>query len=206
MGDVVGLVQDFEQVVDAEQAEADAERMLKGQFTLSDFLTQLGTLQKMGPLKDMMAKLPGISDAMPEGVDVDPGLLKRVEAMILSMTPRERARPEILDDSRLDRVARGSGTKRADLREMLERFRTMRDLMGQIGQAGPGLLGRVPGLGRMLGAAPGLPGGLDPSQLDGFGMGPPGNRQAARAEKADARRNKRRQMRKHKRRGKKKRK
>ena len=206
MGDVVGLVQDFEQVVDAEQAEADAERLLKGQFTLGDFLTQLGTLQKMGPLKDMMAKLPGISDVMPEGVDVDAGQLKQVEAMILSMTPQERARPEILDDSRLDRVAQGSGTKRADLHEMLKRFRTMRDLMGQIGKQGPGLLGRVPGLGRMLGGGPGLPGGLDPAQLDALGMGPAGNRRAARAEKADARRNKRRQMRRHKRRGKKKRK
>ncbi len=207
MGDVVGLVQDFEQVVDTEQAEADAERMLKGQFTLSDFLTQLRTLQKMGPLKDMMEKLPGVSDMVPEGISVDPKQLKRIEAMILSMTQEERARPDILDDSRQERVARGSGTPRRELSDMLKRFGAMRDLMGQVGKAGPGVLGRVPGLGKMFGGgARGLPGGLDPAELGELGLGQPANRHAARAQKADARRNKRRQMRKHKRKGKKKRK
>ena len=72
MGDVVGLMQDFEEVVDVETAEKDAERMLRGQFTLEDFLTQLRTLQKMGSLKDLLAKIPGMCEMMPEGATVDP--------------------------------------------------------------------------------------------------------------------------------------
>jgi signal recognition particle subunit SRP54 len=200
MGDVVGLIQDFEEVADAEEAEREAEQMLRGNFSLESFLSQLRTLQKMGPLQDLMQKIPGVNDMLPEGANVDPGQLKKIEAMILSMTPQERLEPEILDASRQDRIARGSGTKRNDLSDMLERFRTMRKLMTQIGQAGPGILGKVPGLGKMFGGGlPGVPAGLDPSQL---GLGGPMNRRSARAEKAGDRRQKRRQMRKHKRRGK----
>jgi signal recognition particle subunit SRP54 len=200
MGDVVGLIQDFEQVADAEEAEREAEQMLRGNFSLESFLSQLRTLQKMGPLQDLMQKIPGMNDMLPEGANVDPGQLKNIEAMILSMTPRERLQPEILDASRQERIARGSGTKRHDLSDMLERFRTMRKLMAQIGQAGPGILGKVPGLGKMFGGGiPGGPAGLDPSQL---GLGGSANRRSARAEKAGDRRQKRRQMRKHKRRGK----
>ncbi|MEE8313869.1 MAG: signal recognition particle receptor subunit alpha [Myxococcota bacterium] len=204
MGDVVGLIQDFEEALDAEEAEKaerEAERMLRGDLNLESFLGQLRMLQKMGPLKDLMAKVPGMSDMLPEGAAVEAGQLKKIEAMILSMTPEERARPEILHDSRQERVARGSGTNRRDLGDMLKRFATMRDLMGQIGQAGPGLLGKVSGLGKMLGGGlPGLPAGFDASQL---GLGGAPNRRAARAQKAGDRRQKRRQMRKHKRKGKK---
>jgi signal recognition particle subunit SRP54 len=205
MGDVVGLVQDFEQVVDAEQAEKDAERLLSGQFTLADFLSQLRTIQRMGPLKDMLEKLPFAGDLFPEGASVDPKQLTRIEAMILSMTPEERTHPRILDESRRRRVARGSGTKPSELAELLQRFEAMRKIMGQLGSAGPGLLGRIPGLGKLFGGGgglPGLPAGVDPAQLAGMMPGM-GGRRAARAQKAEARRDKRRQIRKHKRRGKK---
>ena len=97
MGDVARLLRDFEAVADTEQAEQDAERMLKGQFTLQDFLTQLRTIQKMGPLKDVMGKLPGMQELVPDGVEVDGSELKKIEAMILSMTHLERARPELID-------------------------------------------------------------------------------------------------------------
>ncbi|MCP4004407.1 MAG: signal recognition particle protein, partial [bacterium] len=95
MGDVVGLMQDFEEVVDVESAEADAERMLKGQFTLEDFLSQLQTIQKMGPLKDVMEKMPFAGDLIPEGANVDGKELKKIEAMIFSMTPQERKQPQL---------------------------------------------------------------------------------------------------------------
>jgi signal recognition particle subunit SRP54 len=197
MGDVVGLMRDFEQVVDAEQAEEDAHRLLKGRFTLQDFLTQLRTLQNMGPLRDVMEKLPFAGQLMPEGADVDGGQLRRIEAMILSMTPDERTRPEIIDDSRSTRIARGSGTKIDDLRDLLKRFQAMRQILGQMGQGG-GLLGKVPGLGKLFaGGGPDL-GGLDPAAL-GLGGGAP-NRQAARAMKAEGRRKKRKTKRKHMRR------
>ena len=75
-GDVVGLMQDFEAVVDVEEAEKDAERMLRGKFSFEDFLSQLRTIQKMGSLTDLLAKIPGVSDMMPEGAKVDPGELQ----------------------------------------------------------------------------------------------------------------------------------
>ncbi|MEE9280822.1 MAG: signal recognition particle receptor subunit alpha [Myxococcota bacterium] len=204
MGDVVGLIHDFEEVVDAEEAEKEAERLLRGNFSLDSFLTQLRTLQKMGPLKELMEKIPGMSDMLPEGAAIEGGQLVKIEAMILSMTPQERLRPEILDGSRQERVARGSGTQKTDLVDMLKRFATMRELMAQIGQAGPGILGKVPGLGKMFGGGmPGPPGGFDPAQLGPLGLGQAPNRRTARAQKADDRRQKRRQLRKHKRRGKK---
>ncbi len=202
MGDIVGLVQDFEEVADQEQAEEDARRLLQGQFTLEDFLSQLRTLQRMGPLSDMLEKLPFAGELLPEGAQVDGSELKRVEAMILSMTPEERTRPEILDRSRQERVARGSGTKLAALGEMLKRFESMRKLIGGLGKGGGmgGMLSRMPGLGKMLGG--GLP-GMDPAALRELGVGEEApNRRAARAQKAEARRQKRKSMRKHKRRGK----
>lgn len=197
MGDVVSLMRDFEAVADTEQAEQDAERMLKGQFTLEDFLSQLRTIQKMGPLKDLMGKLPGMQNLLPDGVEVDGRELKKIEAMILSMTRQERMRPELIDRSRSERIARGSGTRESDLSGVLERFGTMRKLMKNLGQGG-GLLGKIPGLGKLSGS--GMQGleGMDPAAL--IGGGAP-NRRAARATKADDRRKQRKQKRKHQRRG-----
>jgi signal recognition particle subunit SRP54 len=200
MGDVVGLVKDFEGAVDADQAaqvEKDAERMLKGKFTLEDFLGQLRTLQKMGPLKDLLEKLPGAGELFPEGAQVDGSELGRIEAMILSMTPQERTRPDVIDASRVRRVAIGSGTQISQVDDMLGRFRAMRDMLGQMGKGG-GLLGKIPGLGKLAGGGLPDPGDLDPALLGG----PPGNRRAARAMKAQARRDQRKKQRKHKRRGK----
>jgi signal recognition particle subunit SRP54 len=198
MGDVVGLMQDFEEVADTEQAEKDAERLMKGKFSLQDFLTQLRTIQKMGPLQGVLEKLPFAGELFPEGVQLEGKELTRIEAMILSMTPEERARPEILDRSRQERIARGSGTRLQELGDMLQRFGAMKGMMAQLGSGG--LMGQIPGLGKLLGGGgPGIP-GMDPAEL-GLG-GPPSNRRAARAMKANARRDKRRQQRKHKRKGK----
>jgi signal recognition particle subunit SRP54 len=88
MGDVVGLVRDFEQVVDTQQAEADAERLLAGRFGMDDLLSQLRTLQKMGSLRDLLGKLPGVGEMAEQ---VDERELVKTQAMIQSMTPLERA-------------------------------------------------------------------------------------------------------------------
>jgi signal recognition particle subunit SRP54 len=206
MGDVVGLVEDFEKVVDreeAERAEKDAQRLLRGQFTLTDFLTQLRLLQRMGPLSQLVEKIPFAADLMPAGAQVDPKELRRIEAMILSMTPDERVRPEIVERSRQDRIARGSGTRREDVVGLLDRFRAMREMMASVGKSLPkGMLGKLPGMGKLMGggAPAGLPAGFDPAALLGGGAAP--NRHAARAMKAQARKDKRKAMKKHKRRGK----
>jgi len=163
MGDIVGLVQDFEEVVDEKEAEADAERMLKGKFGLDDLLKQLRMIQRLGPLRDVMAKMPGFGQMADQ---VDETQLKGVEALIGSMTPGERKQPEIIDKSRASRIARGSGRRSKDVHELLGRFHQMREMMSSLGSQ-EGLLSKIPGMGNLAGAGPG---GLDPSAL--FGGGP----------------------------------
>ena len=142
LGDVVGLMADFEEVVDEEKADEDAKKILSGQFNLVTFLDQIKTIQKLGPIKEVFEKLP-FGD-MPDGMNVSDKQLKRVEAMIQSMTKKERNEPEVIDESRIGRIAAGSGTKRSEVRDLLQRFFGMRNLMGQVGKQ-PGLLSRLPG-------------------------------------------------------------
>ena len=174
MGDIVGLVQDFEEIVDEKEAEADAERLLKGKFGLEDLLKQLKTLQKMGPLREVMAKLPMFGSLAEQ---VDERELTRVEALIRSMTPQERSRPEIIDKSRASRIARGSGRRSSDVRELVKRFEQMREMMSRLGSEG--MLSRLPGMGQLAGAGPG---GLDPTALlaGAGGASGPGRREQAR--------------------------
>ena len=162
MGDVVGLVRDFEEVVDEREAEADAERLLRGKFGLDDLLKQLRTIQRMGPIREVLAKLPMFGSIADQ---VDEGELGKVEALIGSMTPTERSRPEIIDKSRASRIARGSGRRSREVRELVQRFDQMREMMASLGSGG--MLSGVPGLGRLAG--PG--GGIDPSLLGSGGAG-----------------------------------
>ena len=155
MGDIVGLVKDFEEVVDEKEAEEDAERLLRGRFGLDDLLKQLRTIQKMGSLKDVFAKLPMFGSLAEQ---VDERELGRVEALIQSMTPGERAKPEIIGKSRMSRIAKGSGRRSKDVHQLLGRFTQMREMMSKIGSGG--LLGKIPGLGKTAGA-----GGFDPTAL-----------------------------------------
>jgi signal recognition particle subunit SRP54 len=165
-GDVIGLIQQFEEVVDEEKAEQDAVRMLKGKFDMNDFFEQIGVLQKMGSLSEMVEKIPGAAEAMPEGVKIDDRELVRIGSMISSMTEDERRHPErfiitsweevldggkrkkkrsaFYDQGRIKRVARGSGHKETEVADLLNRFAMMRQLMQQIG-ASSGLLGKIPG-------------------------------------------------------------
>ena len=143
-GDIVGLVQDFEKVVDEQKAEEDAKKILSGDFTMVTFLEQIRTIKKMGSVKDVFEKMPFFNDAMP--ADLDDSQLTKVEAMILSMTRHERREPDVLlqQPSRLRRVAAGSGTTVPDVRELTKRFFGMRNVMKQVGTQ-PGLLGKLPG-------------------------------------------------------------
>ena len=129
-GDVVGLVKDFEEVVDEKKAEEDAMRMLHGDFGLGDFLTQIRAIKKMGPLQDLVEKLPFFSGGLPDSAKVDDYELVRIESIIESMTPAERKRPDVLNESRIRRVARlGAGRKESEVRDLLTKFKDMRDLM-----------------------------------------------------------------------------
>jgi signal recognition particle subunit SRP54 len=146
-GDIVGLMKDFEEVVDEEKAERDAKRMLKGQFTFDDFLEQLGMLQQMGPLQDMLEKLPFFSESMPDGFQVDESELHKIKAIVSSMTKAERKGPKLFIEqpARVKRVAKGSGRSDREVADLLQRFSFMQSLMGQIGQQA-GMLQRLPGM------------------------------------------------------------
>ena len=145
-GDIVGLMTEFEDVVDEEKAEEDAEKLLKGHFSLTDFLEQIQTLKKMGSLTELFDKLPFFPDGLPDGMQVDDRELVKIEALINSMTPAERNRPELIDASRKKRIARGSGRLDREVDELLFKFRTMRKMMKQLGSGSTGFLDNLPGI------------------------------------------------------------
>ena len=147
-GDVVGLVREFEEVADMQKAEEDAVRMLQGEFTLADYVEQIRMLRKMGPLADVLDKVPGFADAFPNGVQLDESYFVHLEAMINSMTPAERQRPQIITQSRAARIARGSGHRPHDVRNMVAQFSAMKKMMAQMGQSA-GLMGKIPGLKKL---------------------------------------------------------
>ena len=123
MGDVVGLVQEFERHVDQDKAEEDAERMFRGQFDMSDFVEQIGILKKMGSLQDLFERMPMFQDGMPEGFRPDEREFGKIIAVHDSMTPLERRRPALLrDPSRLARVSRGCGRPDQQVLEVLGKF------------------------------------------------------------------------------------
>jgi signal recognition particle subunit SRP54 len=148
MGDVVGLVQDFEKVVDEKRAEEDAKKLLKGKFTLVDFVEQIKMIKKMGPLQSVFEKFPGASEMLPAGAVLSDKELVKVESIIQSMTPAERMAPEIImqNHSRQQRIASGCGRSRNDVSGLLNRFLGMKKIMSQMDT---GFLGKIPGLGSL---------------------------------------------------------
>ena len=189
-GDIVGLVKDFEEHVDQDQAEKDAEKILSGDFTLDDFVSQIRLVKKMGPLGELMEKFPLFGE-LPEGFQFDDKHLNRIVAMVDSMTVKERQRPDLLSESRIKRVAKGSGRSDKDVRDLLKQFNTMREVMKQVGDA-PGLLSRLPGIKQLFqlrklkgqgmedvlgkdagGVERALGGGIDPAQIAGQMAGLP---------------------------------
>ncbi len=147
-GDIVGLVKDFEQHVDEETAEAEAQKILSGDFTLEDFVNQIRLVRKMGPLGELMEKFPLFGE-LPEGFQFDDAALGKIVAMVDSMTRTERTRPDSITDARLKRIARGSGRTEKDVRDLLKQYNAMRGVMRQIGSA-PGLLARLPGVKQLM--------------------------------------------------------
>ncbi len=132
MGDVVGLVERAQAAMDEEdQARLEEKVLGKGRFTLEDFLTTLRQVQRMGPLEQLVKLIPGLGSRLPVA-NVDPKRMKHVEAIILSMTPEERRRPEILNGSRRARIARGSGRPVAEVNRLLKQFKEMQKMMKQV--------------------------------------------------------------------------
>jgi signal recognition particle subunit SRP54 len=128
MGDVLTLIEKAETAFDEDRAEETARRMQKGEFTLEDFLEQFEAVKSMGPLQDILAMLPG-SGSLLRQVEVDDRDLKRVEAIIQSMTPEERRAPKIIGGSRKRRIATGSGTSPQDVNRVLKQFAETKKMM-----------------------------------------------------------------------------
>jgi signal recognition particle subunit SRP54 len=147
MGDVVGLMKDFQEVVDEKEAAEKAMKMLEGQFSLDDFLEQIRMIQKMGSLKDLIAKMPGMSDMMPPGVNIDDNELVRIEAIIQSFTKFERRDPYALirEPGRVTRISGGSGQPEQQVQELVQKFLFMKQMMEGLGQ-NMGMMGKIPGM------------------------------------------------------------
>jgi len=143
MGDVITLIEKAQETFDQEQAADQAERMLSGKFTLEDFDAQLEQMQRMGPLDKIMDMIPGMNRPAEPLPDME-GQLRRTQAIIRSMTPGERRKPEILNASRKRRIAAGSGTSVQEVNQLLRQFRDMKKMMKRLG--GRGLSGIIPRL------------------------------------------------------------
>ena len=147
MGDILSLVERAQETVDQAEAERVAERLMQSRFTLEDFRSQLTQVKKMGPIGQLLGMIPGAGQmASAAQQAVDDGQLRRIEAMIDSMTPAERRRPELIKASRRRRIAAGSGTTPADVNRLLKQFDEMQRLMRQLSG------GRMPnGIGGLRG-------------------------------------------------------
>ena len=144
MGDVVGLVEKAAEVVDREDAEKMAAKMLKGKFTLEDMAEQFKQLRKMGDMEGLLGMLPGAAKIKDQiaAANIDDKMIARQEAVILSMTPKERRNPKLLNASRRKRIAAGSGTSVQDVNRILKQYRQMSTMMKKAGKMGNrGLLG-----------------------------------------------------------------
>ncbi len=183
-GDIVSLVEKAKAEMDMVEAERVAKRMQKGQFDLEDYAGQLRQMQRMGGLGGMMEMLPGVKDAKAKmaAAGIDDRVMKRKEAIIMSMTPKERRKPDLLQASRKRRIAAGAGVDVAEVNKVLKMHRNMADMMKRIGKGGmkglAGMMGNMGGAGGMGGG--GMGGGGGPmnqaalNQLKNLGGGPGG--------------------------------
>src|SRR5689334_6032789 len=144
MGDVLTLIEKAEEAADEDEQARLEQQLMAGEFTFDDFLSSYKMLRRMGPLKGVLGMIPGLGNQL-KGVDIDEAQMARVEAIILSMTPRERGYPHTIDGSRRQRIARGSGTTVQEVSRLLNARKEMQKLMKQIGK------GKMPAL-------PGMPG------------------------------------------------
>ncbi|MEI6791392.1 MAG: hypothetical protein WCK42_09455, partial [Myxococcaceae bacterium] len=130
-GDIASLVKDFEEHVDQAKAEKDAQKMLKGQIGLQEFLDQIRMIRKMGPLAGLLEKLPGMGNMIPSVKLDGEGQMRKIESLILSMTPKERRKPELitLQKTRRRRIALGSGRTEVEVDQLLKQFGMMKNMM-----------------------------------------------------------------------------
>ena len=140
MGDVMTLIEKAEEVYTQEQAEDMQSKLLKAEFTLEDFLSQMQQLKKMGPLQGLLGMVPGMGKALKD-VDIDEKDMKRVEAIIQSMTAAERRDPKLLNGKRKKRIASGSGRSAQEINELLRSFTEMQKMMKSLGMGGGGMGG-----------------------------------------------------------------
>jgi len=168
MGDMLTLIETAEAAFEKDQAEAAAEKLMEGEFTLDDFLEQMQQLKKMGPLGNLLGMMPGMPKEL-KGAQIGDDQLKPVEAIIRSMTPLERRKPELINGSRRTRIANGSGTTVGDVNRLVKQFQDMQKMMKRMGAMGMGRAGKNKKGGKnktskraALGAAfgGGMPGGL----------------------------------------------
>jgi signal recognition particle subunit SRP54 len=143
MGDVLSFIEKAERSVDEDEAKALEQKLRKNQFTLEDFLDQLRRIRKMGPLTSLLGMIPGLAGHQLSKMQVDEKELDRVEAIILSMTPHERAHPEVIKGSRRLRIAKGSGTSVQQVNQLVKQFGEMRRLMKGLQQ------GKMPDLSQL---------------------------------------------------------
>jgi signal recognition particle subunit SRP54 len=136
MGDVLTLIERTQNLYSADQAKELEQKLLKQQFTLDDFLDQMRQIRKMGSMTDILKMIPGVSRALPKDFEIPEADLKRIEAIICSMTRRERQNPDVLNGSRRKRIAIGSGTQVADVNRLVKRFEEARKMMKQMGFGG----------------------------------------------------------------------
>jgi signal recognition particle subunit SRP54 len=135
MGDMLTLIEKAEEVYEQDQAEEAATKLLEGQFTLDDFLDQMQQIKKMGPLSGLMSMLPGVPKEVRDA-EIDDREIARIEAIIRSMTPQERADPDLVDASRRTRIAEGSGTQPLQVSELIKQFKEVSKMMKRMGGMG----------------------------------------------------------------------
>ncbi|MEP7047116.1 MAG: signal recognition particle protein, partial [Ilumatobacteraceae bacterium] len=159
MGDMLSLIEQAEQAFEKDQAEAAAEKLMDGEFTLDDFLEQMQALKKMGPLGNLLGMMPGMPKEL-KGAEIGDDQLKPVEAIIRSMTLLERRKPEVINGSRRTRIANGSGTTVGDVNRLVKQFGEMQKMMKKMGAMGMGGKGKKGKKGRGMPSLSGMPGGF----------------------------------------------
>lgn len=163
MGDVLSLIEDAQAKMDEKSAARTAERMMQNKMDFNDLLEQFRQVKKMGPLKGILSKLPGINSSKLDEMDIDDRIMDRNAAIILSMTPEERAKPELLQASRKRRIAAGCGMKVEDVNRLCNQLKQMQKLMKQFGgKKGKKMMARMGGMGGF--------GGPDMGGMGGFPM------------------------------------
>ena len=145
MGDIVSLVEKAQEQFDAEEARKLQKKIAKNQFEFNDFLSQINQIKKMGNIKDLASMIPGVGKAI-KNLDIDDDAFKGIEAIIFSMTPKEREEPSVINGSRRKRIASGSGTSVQEVNNLLKQFDETRKMMKMVtgGKNLQRMMGKMP--------------------------------------------------------------